>query len=101
MSDIGDREIKAFGNIEVKNLVGDAVKQSTKEAVTEVLELFGVDVANPRETQADMHYLRKLRTGAKRVESHIANSAIWAFVCAVAYLVYLGGKLWISEVMMK
>lgn len=73
---------------EMKSMIHDTVKQSCAEAIHEALSILGVDVAHPHETQADMHYLRRLRLSAQNIYGHVLRSAIWAVLCGAALLTY-------------
>ena len=76
------------GAYEMKTMIHDTVKQSCAEAIHESLSILGVDVNHPHETQADMHYLRRLRLSAQNIWGHLLRSAIWTALCGAGYLTY-------------
>ena len=78
-------ETKAY---EMKTIIHDTVKQSCTEAIHESLSILGVDVEHPHETQADMHYLRRLRLSAQKISCHMIRSALWAALCGAGFLAY-------------
>ena len=73
------------------------IKKIVKETVHETLETLGLEVADPREVQADQHYLRKLRKGSQDINIYLRRSAIWAALCTIAYLAVEGVKYWITK----
>jgi hypothetical protein len=74
--------------LEMKTIIHDTVKQSCAEAIHESLSILGVDVHHPHETQADMHYLRRLRLSAQHISSHLIRSSLWAGLCGAGFIIY-------------
>lgn len=73
----------------------EAVESIVDKTVHKTLESLGFDVQNPRDVQADQLYLRKIRKGSQDVNIFVRRSAIWAFICGVAYMAFLGIKNYI------
>jgi len=64
------------------------VKETAKEAVSETFTSLGFDVAEPHETQADQHYLRKLRKGSEFMSLRIKVSLIAFIIPAFLYMAW-------------
>ena len=64
-------------------------RQAAHEAVEETLHRLGIDPETEwRETQQDLSYLRRLRTGAEQAASWVRRSAITAATGGVLWAVW-------------
>ncbi len=68
-------------------------------AVTlKTLELLGIDIAQPREMQADMLWLRQARVGSDALNRLAKRTAIGIAISAVAWIIWAGikSKFWLT-----
>ncbi|MBY0354713.1 MAG: hypothetical protein K2Q12_03165 [Rickettsiales bacterium] len=59
-----------------------------REITLEVLQSLGLDATQPREWQADMYYLRRLRKGGEEVRSVVRHSFLTLAVSTALYLLW-------------
>lgn len=71
----------------------DAIKESTKEAVVEVLLALGVDISDPdavRQMQKDMHWVRRGRQASERMPNNLRKAGIGVAATVMAYMLWEG-----------
>ena len=77
-------------NIEFKGLTKESVRAIVREAVAETLDGLGFETTKPKELQADMYFLRRLRYGQDEVWKLIRRSVMGLAISATLYLLWDG-----------
>ena len=63
-------------------------RQIVRQTVHETLTGLGFDVSDPNKLQADMHYLRKIRSGSEEMSRVVKRSAITLSITTGLYLLW-------------
>jgi len=63
-------------------------REAADRAVTDTLQRLGIDEHDWRETQQDLAYLRRFRTGSERVGSWVTKSTISILVGGIAWAIW-------------
>ena len=75
----------------------EVIRQVVREAVRETLICVGLDMQQPHQLQADMHYLRKLRQGSEDIAHIIRRSLLTAMVSTVLFLLWEAVKMIVQK----
>ena len=77
----------------------EVAHEAAREAVRETFLTLGIDVDNHeslQDTQADLAYMRKLRSGSEDMAKVVKRSAISIAFLALAYIVWEGIKSYVG-----
>ncbi len=71
-----------------EHLIKEVARTAAKEAVYEMMLTIGVDSKNPKEIQADLIYLNRLRKGVEYVNMRIKAVMVAVIVPSILMLIW-------------
>lgn len=73
---------------QIEHIVEQAAKRAAKEAVRETLSGLGFAMENPRDIQADLLYLQKIRKGSEFMALRVKASVIAVLIPTFLYMLW-------------
>jgi len=83
-----NKAIREAIHAEIEPHIKRASEESASEAIHATLTGLGIDAQDHKQTQADMHYLRKLRLGSDFISRRILTGVISVLVGAGLWLLW-------------
>lgn len=63
-------------------------REAAEQAVTDTLQRLGIDEHDWRETQQDLAYLRRFRTGSEQASRWVTRSVITTLIGGIAWAIW-------------
>jgi hypothetical protein len=80
-------------NLSPQHSNNDALAVLIRQTVLETLNGLGFATDAPSSLQADMYYLRRMRTGSEDLSRHVRNAALSVLVSSALFVLWQALKL--------